>query len=74
MAVILDSDKRVCHCRSSRRLFEQMDTLPLSTRILNSISDFMQSYWYIAIILIVGTVGRSKGASDDLLLSGWRVA
>ena len=36
-----------------QELFEQMDTLPLSTRILNSISDFMQSYWYIAIILIV---------------------
>lgn len=36
-----------------QELFEQMDTLPLSTRILNSISDFMQNYWYIAIILIV---------------------
>ena len=36
-----------------QELFEQMDTLPLSTRILKSISDFMQSYWYIAIILIV---------------------
>ena len=43
-----------------QELFEQMDTLPLSTRILNSISDFMQSYWYIAIILIVVLCAGAK--------------
>ncbi|MFQ8896945.1 MAG: type II secretion system F family protein [[Clostridium] scindens] len=48
-----------------QELFEQMDTLPLSTRILNSISDFMQSLLVYRHHSDRGTVGRSKGASDD---------
>lgn len=32
-----------------QELFDQMEELPLATRILNGVSGFMQSYWFIAI-------------------------
>lgn len=34
-------------------LFEQMDTLPVATRILMAISDFVSSKWYIIIFAVV---------------------
>ena len=35
-------------------LFDTMETLPQPTRILNVISDFMQSYWFLAIAALLG--------------------
>lgn len=35
-------------------LFDQMEELPLSTRILNAVSSFMQSYWIVALTAVLG--------------------
>lgn len=36
-----------------QELFDQMEELPLSTRILNAVSGFMQSYWFLAIAILL---------------------
>ncbi|QNM06132.1 type II secretion system F family protein [Qiania dongpingensis] len=37
-----------------QELFDQMETLPLPTRILYAVSDFMAGYWVLVIVLILG--------------------
>ena len=44
-----------------QELFDQMPSLPLPTQILNVISNFLQEYWVLAIILILGAWVGARG-------------
>lgn len=41
-------------------LFSQMEQLPLPTRILQAVSEFVQQYWYLVIGALVGIVVGAK--------------
>lgn len=42
-----------------KELFDQMETLPLSTRILTGIGDFMEHYWFVVILAVIAVwLGR----------------
>ncbi|MDD2979632.1 MAG: type II secretion system F family protein [Hespellia sp.] len=53
-------------------MFSSMETLPLPTLILMGISDFMQSYWYIAIAALLGVwVGWRALMKLERFRRGW---